>query len=139
MTEWLTIRSSLGKHDENHTACYLTTLFLGFLFYEMGKRSLLTTVLQEIKYRDKKAPIYALRSNWVFCNVLKFSSESNSLVFCFTGKEKWVIWHFLAWEQILFFGFPWVIMNSLYMYITEVFKWRPTAWVLKCKYGGWKL
>lgn len=87
MTEWMTVRSSYGECDENHTACYLTTLFLGFLFYEMGKRSLLTTVLQETNCRDKKTPIYALRSNRAFCNTLKFSSKSNSLVLFYWKRE----------------------------------------------------
>lgn len=84
----MTIRSSHGKCDERHIARYLTTLFLGILFCEMGKKSLLTSVLQETKCRDKKAFTHALRSNCAFCNALKFSPESNSLVFCFTGKEK---------------------------------------------------
>lgn len=83
----MTIHSSHGKCDENHTACYLTTLFLGFLFYEMGKRSLLTTVLQGTKCSDKKTPIYALRSNCALCNTSKFSSKSNSLVLFYWKRE----------------------------------------------------
>lgn len=51
VTGWMTRRSSQGRCDENHnTACYSTMVYvLGFLFYEMGKRSVLTSVLQETK------------------------------------------------------------------------------------------
>lgn len=50
--------SSHGKCDENCTAGYLTTLF-----YEIGKRSLLTSVSQETKCRDKKTATNALKRN----------------------------------------------------------------------------
>lgn len=100
--------NSHGKCDENHAACYLTILFLGFLFWELGKKSLLTSVLREAKCRDKRAPICALRSDGTFGNALDISFRSHSLVFYVTGKGRWRSdrAHFWLESKFLPLGFP---------------------------------